>query len=964
MPVFCRKSLVIGLGGTGIRSALYMKKMFLEQFGEVPEIIQIRCFDTTDATRQQAEEETGVKFEPGREFILIEVTQLRDLIPVMLASPDNDLKSWFPQGKVRMSDILSGCGQERPSGRVALHIRADQILGSLRQAYAHVRDVEVADLIRKRPDLGVTNSQVTNAFIICSIAGGTGGGMFLDLAYFLRTIMGENDRIIGILLLPTIFSSLPPAFRPYILGNTYASLKELDYWMTKPEKERQLRYSKAESVRWGGVAPFTHVFLVDSENERGEVITEKKKLWSFLGKSLSILITAEAQQTDILDNMQRMIEGDPWLGQKYPKYMGMGMSILEIPLQELSEVAQYEVVLELIRDGLLTSAKKGHADQEVQSFIEAQEIQKDQLLNRLILSGAELPVDVELQRPVLPEVSTEKRGDAVINWLEEFRSKIENGFAGDASRKGNDVYKKTTDAITAKVKTELLQPGGVEFTYHFLATLAERFKNIHDQLEHELAGQGEQRGFYEKRKLEIAYPARDRIEEAARRQWRFPPYAPLPIETIIEDCIQELRKEGKLIAEIKRREEAKEVVSRLKQFTEDYQTKIKELEQALKNAIKETITRIDDLNASLSMLDPLAVRLERVYVEKQLKDIARQISVRTHVFPSVHSDALMAWRDLRAADIVAELKNLIAPEFASFEQLALGTIIGAMDDMNKDQLAKDLRAFVDKAVPYWRIGDPAGQGNIGQFIIFCAPSEDRASVFDGYIRRRIGLGAYADHTYAASKDKRRYYALTCKASVPAYLLQKIRDYYNDYQRRESKRHDFTHHVHKDWASLPEVLPQELLGGITEQQLAERLRVWTIAQAKPFELVKKQGRHYVVRSEKKGSARSDYWVRLAPGRVEAWERFASDEFNEVFDELDQAIDRIMAKEGNRKVIAGLLEHLRTLKDWKPVEPKLDEQVRQEFDALRRFIQELISDDPELIKLIEPELVSLFGGSHTE
>ena len=99
-------------------------------------------------------------------------------------------------------------------------------------------------------------------YVVASLAGGTGGGMFLDMAYCLRTRlkrMGyEAPEVIGVLLVPPADAGLTS---PQALGNTYAALTELNH------------YSRAETVftanydeRHGQVrekdAPFTRYYLV------------------------------------------------------------------------------------------------------------------------------------------------------------------------------------------------------------------------------------------------------------------------------------------------------------------------------------------------------------------------------------------------------------------------------------------------------------------------------------------------------------------------------------------------------------------------------------------------------------------------------------------------------------------------------------------------------------------------------
>src|SRR5205823_4094543 len=64
-------------------------------------------------------------------------------------------------------------------------------------------------------------------YVVAGLAGGTGGGMFLDVAYVVRARlrrMGyDSPDVVGVLMVPPADPSLTPALA---LGNCYAALTE------------------------------------------------------------------------------------------------------------------------------------------------------------------------------------------------------------------------------------------------------------------------------------------------------------------------------------------------------------------------------------------------------------------------------------------------------------------------------------------------------------------------------------------------------------------------------------------------------------------------------------------------------------------------------------------------------------------------------------------------------------------
>lgn len=952
MAINLRKTLVVGLGGTGIKSILHMKQELQNQLGQIPKVIQIRCFDTTTGTKEHDRPLAGdhgnqVQLE-GTEFYYAHLRGVRNAIDRALESKNSDLKKWLPRGKISLDDIIDGAGQQRSSGRLALFAKADEILGSLKQAYGIVRGFDVAQMLEQDKAFGIVQGEVVNAYIICSLAGGTGAGMFLDIAYFLRSIMNENDNIMGIFVLPTIFEGLTAAWRPYILGNTYASLKELDYWMSASGRGEPLQYSRSQQITWGGQAPYTHIFLIDAENEKAEVINEREDLWRFLGRSLALTITAESLQQDILDSLKNATKGDPWLGGKYAKYMGLGLSTLDIPLLDISELGQSEVTLELIRDGLLTSPKKAEVDQEVNRFIVKKSLQPDQILGQLIPEAKEMPDEVEIHPLPLPRGSAAEIVESVLTWKRDLMGKVGDGFEHEAENHRQVAQARIQGEISARVQQELKNKGGVDFSYHFLATLAEHLSNC---IQDWRKGRKQQE---EERAKEVNYPSDERIKDAARRFFRG------PLTSVINDFATEMRKEAGYIREIKRREHAEQLFAAVLGYVEDYQNHIRDLMVTLKNAIKTVIHEIHDQDEKLGKADVFTTRLGKEYVADDLQEIRDRIDIKQHVLKHLNGDTLLAWRDLKPEEIVSRIKAFIVGEFSTLEQLTLGKVLESMNKQDHRKVIGDLRKFVGRAVPFWRIEEDWAEGDIGQSLVFGVPEGDQAQVLRTAIQQGdIDLAAFADRAFATISNKHRYDALMCKSALPAYSLSKIFKYWQDYQKREGKRSDFTHHIHKDWPDLPEPIPSQLLRGVTQEQLDERLQIWTVAQAKPFELIKKEGLYYKVRSRQKGEAKTGYWVQLAKSRVGAWETFSNEEFTEVFEEVRDEVDKIMAKEGNRAVLAGLQEYLKVLRDWEPTGEERKKLIQAEYDALLKFINGLIDEEPTLREVLEEETLSMIG-----
>ena len=139
-----RKSLFIGLGGTGAKTLLALKKRFYEVYGHVdgqdgiPRFAQFLVFDTdAAATRNESLNgaqntstgaERDIRFEPS-EVIGVEAPEVKEFIQ------DKDNKGlydyWMPLENEYLLQALNrldeGAGQIRLFGRLAYHWNAQKI---------------------------------------------------------------------------------------------------------------------------------------------------------------------------------------------------------------------------------------------------------------------------------------------------------------------------------------------------------------------------------------------------------------------------------------------------------------------------------------------------------------------------------------------------------------------------------------------------------------------------------------------------------------------------------------------------------------------------------------------------------------------------------------------------------------------------------------------------------------------
>ena len=242
-----RKSLFIGIGGTGINTILYTKKAILDSFGTIPSEMAFLVVDTDEGALRHLLSSNGkeIVLSPNEELRLYVVERV---IAYFEAFRRN--MSWFPLQNVSAIP----CGNSSPS-----IVRTN---GRLR--FLMNREVIKNSLIRTLREIGGNDTIEVN--VVFSLCGGTGSGMFIDMAYLLREIAKEHHLSLSI----NAYAAMPEAFRlaagrgigSYRMrANSYAALKELDYLMSAPRNGITIKLPWKEEEVYE--APFDSVNLID-----------------------------------------------------------------------------------------------------------------------------------------------------------------------------------------------------------------------------------------------------------------------------------------------------------------------------------------------------------------------------------------------------------------------------------------------------------------------------------------------------------------------------------------------------------------------------------------------------------------------------------------------------------------------------------------------------------------------------
>ena len=226
-PDSTNRTILIGLGGTGVQTINYIKRTISEKLD--PTWTQYVAFLAIDS---DGKELAAADCLTNAEYI----STTRNGISNRLTNPANFPPAWHKfldpdQARLIQAPNADGSGQKRLLGKAKLHDEVNQTGAAV--------DVEIVTKLTERKNTlaGLGYAGKYEVYVIGGISGGTGSGSFLEMPALIRKVLGNGDNvnIYAMLFLPDTLTAkasiaADQSFVESLQANGYASLKELNYF--------------------------------------------------------------------------------------------------------------------------------------------------------------------------------------------------------------------------------------------------------------------------------------------------------------------------------------------------------------------------------------------------------------------------------------------------------------------------------------------------------------------------------------------------------------------------------------------------------------------------------------------------------------------------------------------------------------------------------------------------------------
>lgn len=358
-----KQTVLIGLGGTGSRSVNNVAKLLHKKSIKINDGV-VTCA-VLDTNKSDSEIITG----SGTEIPVIRTSDIRNIDQYLSDNAFQTPLEWCPYSeRFGEETMIDGASEMRFKSRLAF-----MDLMEKNERISKLKDV----LAKVLPENAGTDDKI-RVMVVSSLAGGTGSGMFIQVALWLRKFFESKGSVVtirGILLLPDIFIETVrdikrnPRKVMYHYANAYAAVRELN----SIDKVAKRRLKPTRPIVIKGLfdsdnppakTVFDNAFFIDNEDSNGVSFKTLGGYERLVAQIVYMQLYAPMQREmfSVEDNSYRAFEKST-----EPVFGSCGTAMAEYPVEDVIEYC----ALSAARDSV--SSGWGRIDSDIDEMINQEE---------------------------------------------------------------------------------------------------------------------------------------------------------------------------------------------------------------------------------------------------------------------------------------------------------------------------------------------------------------------------------------------------------------------------------------------------------------------------------------------------------------------------------------------------------------------------------------------------------------
>lgn len=379
-------NLFIGCGGTGFEVVRRLKQQLLENAKDekILSTVGFLVLDTVPFNKKDRtplESSEYLDMSDGR----ISTRGLVGVDSILRKSGRDVLKDWWYDWP-DPPDIKNGAGQRPPLGRLAFYASFRRIEKMINDKIGQINSYR--DRIRQTTNVNAKYD--INAYVISSLAGGTGCGTFIDVGILLNHLLmagggTQEPEVLAYLLGGHIFQK-KNAIRAMM--NTAGSFYEISYFYEG--EARKVSYPEDIDLTVGVQGTdtinriFKRIIFFDDVNEKGLIPENPDSMYETMSNSLFPLAlgTAGAQIAEGLVNSFDPIDKDHLIS-------SIGCRVIEFPEDDIKNYFSWKTGARILNDFFLQNPtekeKSTHVNEAIlQLHLDEEGLQRNEIQDRLL----------------------------------------------------------------------------------------------------------------------------------------------------------------------------------------------------------------------------------------------------------------------------------------------------------------------------------------------------------------------------------------------------------------------------------------------------------------------------------------------------------------------------------------------------------------------------------------------------
>lgn len=902
MATKIKRSLYIGLGGTGMKALIHTKKMFIETYGEVPPMIGFLGIDTDGGEyKKELDSRYGNVMLTPNEQLPIKVDDARPIYEV-----NKEHFAWLPEQNVyALTSMTLGAGQIRTNGRFALTVNHREVGNKVTSVLTDITRANISN--NEKYELIGNEVEI---HMIFSLGGGTGCGTFINMAYLLRRF-APKCKLTAYAVLPDVFEVMSTSGMAKVKPNAYGAIQDLDWLMHLDMRSDKIALDYINYVQETNDRPFNAVILIDNKNPNDDTYTHVDQIAEMI--SLALITSAGELSTasaSVSDNIEKNIsEGTMNIENKKAWVAGLGVCEIMFRGRDLSEIYSIKAAKRLI-ESLLNSCVD--TDAIVNRWIDSDSV------NIRENNGFDNVIDYMLNKvPRFPFSAIDNRANA----QPEVDLFITNAMPrdGEVNEKLQNLSRRVFGELRQLIVKEINQDCGIGTAESIILGIQAQVNVFKKEMNDELNDLNDKKPGLEAAVKMAVKDLSDYDSKFFKKSSK--------VEEYCDDVINAATQLAINGREIIRRKAAITFYNGLEAELLEYHTSISTMGKMLRAIAANYTNRLAEIQNKVGRASQtFQIDLAQSFVNKvEIKD--EEIQIDDFLKSLNYTEKVYEFHNKRSNEIEQLFLDYACtlPTARVWEKTTIDDVV---NQMNEESFTHTLRMAINKSAPLFRYtyrGYTPQEKPCDNYYIGVPDKKNSRLVANDRLKELLPPGSMnLDFASIGVKDKIIIYRQI--GVLPAYCITSLPSY-------EEKYNNCNANCHFDAAILNKMQREEY-SLYPKTTVDDTLELWV--KGFIFGLIKNENDKYYYQSEEFGDPLDDNWVELPKYRDEAFDAFKRNkssirkEFNQYFEHYQKTkgVDAMQSLIDNAK--RGYL------KDFSQINLTKDQIKAKGFESIRKLI----------------------------